>query len=185
MFRRLYSSKVVDYISLFPNSIKKNNAIDVFRLNTKNLRKEYRQLQSISHPDLNSNKDEQSSIINKAYKTLNDPLSRSQYILLKYSGIDLINDTIGKSMQFEDKEMLMEMMEIHEQLESIVNEDDVNKLKDENNLRINELINKLDECYEKNDWDLAAITTIRLKYAYNIKNALKEWEIGKPIALTH
>lgn len=164
-----------------------------FTVDTKKLRKEYRKLQSVSHPDLNNslNKDHDgghgasSSLINKAYETLSDPLKRAQYILLLQAGIDLSNDEVGKSLQFQDKTMLFEMMEIHEKLESIMNEKELDAMKKENQNKIKDLCETLTELFEAKEWDKAALATIRLKYCYNIKNALKEWEAGKPVTLTH
>jgi molecular chaperone HscB len=188
---RKYTTKVanVDYFTLFPKSFPQgmNSAHNGFKVDLKLLRKEYRNLQSLNHPDLIKVDDDnsKSSIINKAYEILQDPLKRAQYILLLHAGIDLSNDEIGKSLQFQDKSMLFEMMEIHERLENIINENELNEMKTDNNEHIKKLIIELDELFKQGEWDKAALNTIRLKYCYNIKNALKEWEAGKPITLTH
>lgn len=179
---------IIDMFALFPKTFPQgmDSAHSGFQVDTKLLRKEYRKLQSEHHPDLQSNNDDsKSSLINKAYETLSDPLKRAQYTLLIHSGIDLSNDEVGKTLQFQDKQMLLEMMEVHEQLENIVNEDGLNQMKKENQDHIVELCKALDTYFAEKDWDKAALATIRLKYCYNIKNALKEWETGKPIALTH
>lgn len=189
------NSGIVNYFSMFPQTFPTGMASPGygFTVDTKKLRKEYRKLQSVSHPDLNNslNKDHDgghgasSSLINKAYETLSDPLKRAQYILLLQAGIDLSNDEVGKSLQFQDKTMLFEMMEIHEKLESIMNEKELDAMKKENQNKIKDLCETLTELFEAKEWDKAALATIRLKYCYNIKNALKEWEAGKPVTLTH
>lgn len=188
-------SKINDYFKLFPKTFPSGKLSPGcgFTVDTKKLRKEYRKLQSLNHPDLNNqlnnenenNSEDKSSLINKAYEILSDPLKRAQYILLIQAGIDLSNDEVGKSLQFQDKSMLFEMMEIHEKLENIMNEKELEILKNENQQRINELINNLNKLFDLKEWDKAALDTIRLKYCYNIKNALKEWEHGKPVILTH
>lgn len=189
-------SKINDYFTMFPKTFPsgKSSPGCGFTVDTKKLRKEYRKLQSLNHPDLknqlnndnnNNNNDDKSSLINKAYEILSDPLKRAQYILLIQAGIDLSNDEVGKSLQFQDKSMLFEMMEIHEKLENIMNEKELEILKKENQQRIDELVSNLSKLFDLKEWDKAALDTIRLKYCYNIKNALKEWEHGKPVILTH
>lgn len=196
---KIAANKGVNFFNLFPKTFP--NGVDSgssgFDVDVKKLRKEYRKLQSVSHPDLNNglnnsnnngmyeNDSISSSFINKAYETLSDPLKRAQYILLIHANIDLSNDEVGKILQFKDKAMLLEMMEIHERLENIMNEKELEEMKKENLYNIDLLCNQLDELFANKDWDKAALATIRLKYCYNIKNALKEWEAGKPITLTH
>lgn len=188
----------VNYFKMFPQTFPTGKEVPGygFLVDVKKLRKEYRKLQSVSHPDLNNILNKAggasegsdgvaSSLINKAYETLSDPLKRAQYILLMQAGIDLSNDEVGKSLQFQDKAMLFEMMEIHERLESIMNERELEDMKKENQSKIKELCETLTELFEAKEWDKAALATIRLKYCYNIKNALKEWEAGKPVTLTH
>lgn len=188
----------VDYFKMFPQTFPSGKEAPGygFIVDVKKLRKEYRKLQSVSHPDLNNILNQAggasggsdgvaSSLINKAYETLSDPLKRAQYILLLQAGIDLSNDEVGKSLQFQDKAMLFEMMEIHERLESIMNERELEDMKKENQGKIKELCETLTELFEAKEWDKAALAIIRLKYCYNIKNALKEWEAGKPVTLTH
>lgn len=193
------SSEKINYYKLFPKTFPSGPPpASTFNIDSKKLRKEYRLLQSTNHPDLKNelNKTQKiesaekkaefsSSFINKAYETLSDPLKRSQYILELNSNIDLANDEVGKKLQFQDKTMLLEMMEIHERLENIMNEKDLEDMKNENNIKIEKLCETLNELFQKKDYDNAALVTIRLKYCYNIKNALKEWEAGKPIHLTH
>lgn len=187
--KRYNSSGIVDYFAMFPKTFPsgKTSPGGGFAVDPKKLRSEYRKLQSINHPDLNlgNNSEDKSSLINKAYETLSDPLKRAQYILLIQSGIDLSNDEVGKSLQFQDKAMLFEMMEIHERLENIMNEKELQEMKSENQNKIKELIDQLNKYFDQKDWDNAALATIRLKYCYNIKNTLKEWQPGQPVTLTH
>ncbi len=68
----------------------------------------------------------QSSVINRAYHTLKNPLSRAKYIL-KQKGIEINeDDSLG------DPELLMEVMEFREELEEVVNEKDLIPLKERN-----------------------------------------------------
>lgn len=84
----------------------------------KDLTRRFRNMQSEIHPDKfsrRSKKEQQlssewSSLVNKAYKTLQAPLARGEY-LLKLHGIKLPE---GNTMQ--DAEFLMEMMERNEKV---------------------------------------------------------------------
>ena len=72
----------------------------------------------------------QSSVINKAYHTLKDPLSRAQY-LLKQKGIQ-----INEGDSLSDPELLMEVMEFREELEEVTSEAELKPLKERNDGKI-------------------------------------------------
>lgn len=186
---RLFSSSAVKlnktYFELFPATFKNLNASG-FKFDTKALKKEYRKLQSINHPDLNNGlNDDKSSLINKAYDTLNDPLKRAQYIIKLEKNLDLNDDKLSKNLQFEDKQMLLEMMELHEQLENLLNEKDLDNLKLDIKNKIDEIVLSIESSIASKNWDDASSSTIKLKYYYNIKNLLKDWQPGQQITLTH
>lgn len=185
-FVRHTSTTPSSYFKLFPKSFPNGSS---FKVNPKTLRNEYRKLQSKYHPDLidstEGGDEDKSTLINKAYETLGDPLKRSQYILLFNSGIDLNDETISKSLQFKDKSLFLEIMEIHENLESITNETELVKMKEENESSIKNVIAELEKLIESKDWDGVALNTVKLKYYYNIKKSLKDWQIGKDIMLNH
>lgn len=82
----------------------------------------YRQLQKAVHPDRFASDSEQArriamqqtSLINQAFQTLKDPVSRAQY-MLKLQGMD-INAETDTTM---DAEFLMEQMEFREALTEV------------------------------------------------------------------
>lgn len=86
------------------------------RINMKELTKRFRNVQSQIHPDKFSRKSEEeqnlssewSSLVNKAYRTLQDPLARGEY-LLSLRGIKL-----SENITMDNPEFLMEMMEKNE-----------------------------------------------------------------------
>ncbi|QPG73613.1 hypothetical protein FOA43_000925 [Brettanomyces nanus] len=196
---RLASSSVPssgpDYYRLFPKTFPRGAPpSSPFMIEDRKLRKEYRKLQALNHPDLinrlNQNGGSEvthtsSSLINKAYDTINDPLKRSQYLLNLNANIDLTSDEATHKYEFADQDTLMRILEIHENLEEMTNQKEAEKFRRENQIRINESIEKLDILYSKKDYEAIAMETIRLKYWYNIKNVLKDWLPGKPINLTH
>lgn len=93
--------------------IEKQHQIDLNDLTTT-----FRQFQSLIHPDKFSGKSEQeqtlssewSSLINKAYKVLQTPLERGEY-LLSLHGVLLPEDN-----SISDPEFLLEMMEKNEEV---------------------------------------------------------------------
>jgi len=133
----------------------------------------------------------QSSVINKAYHTLKDPLSRAQY-LLKEQGIQ-----VNESDSLSDPELLMEVMEFREELEEAQSEADIKPLKARNDGNFNvcaylnqtnqgtfflyttekyaETVHKLQLAFEKNDYESAKDLAVELQYLNSIKTAILEW----------
>lgn len=197
MLRTYSTATIADYYALFPTTFPKGGPPAAsFAVNNKKLRKEYRKLQAANHPDLINNLNKgnttaaphiSSSYINKAYNTLNDPLKRSQYLLRTQARIDLNSDEATHKYEFADQSMLMNILEIHESLENMKTDQEAETARNENQVRIDSSIAKLNDLYSKQDpnYDDIALETIRLKYWYNIKNVLKEWAPGKPVTLTH
>jgi Fe-S protein assembly co-chaperone HscB len=91
------------------------------KINMKELTRRFRNIQSQIHPDKFSikSKEEQdlsaewSALINKAYKVLQTPVKRGEY-LLELKGI-----TLPEGNTIQDPEFLMEMMEKNEQVQKI------------------------------------------------------------------
>ncbi|AOA65162.1 Fe-S cluster biogenesis specialized J-protein [Komagataella phaffii CBS 7435] len=164
-----------------------------FDVDQRQLRKEFRKLQAKYHPDiLNSGDDkvhlddeEYSSLLNNAYATLKSPLTRAQYILKLNANIDITTDEASKSYQFKDKALLLDILEIHEELENVSDDSELAALKISNDERIAESISKLGQLFKDEDYENAAMESIKLKYWFNIDNAIKEWEEGKPVIMTH
>lgn len=192
IFKRFLSSRpqsITNFFTLFP---KTTNSKIFFKIDPKSLRKEYRSLQQQLHPDSNISHDDtipkyddsQSSLLNKAYSTLKSSLLRSQHILA-LNGIDLSKDEVSKEYSLKDRELLFEILDIHENLENVNNENELEPVKQENDERIEKSEDTLNELFNNKDYENAAVETIRLRYWWNIDNAIKNWEPGKPINLTH
>ncbi|KAF2707737.1 Co-chaperone Hsc20 [Pleomassaria siparia CBS 279.74] len=157
-----------------------------FNIDLGSLKKEFLQLQSRAHPDLHpasaKNKAQAlSARINEAYKTLQSPLLRAQY-LLSLRGIDVAEDETAK---IEDPELLMEVLEAQEQIEETEKEEDLAGLKTENEERIKESVERLEDLFGKEDVQGAKAESVRLRYWINLKESLDGWENGKPISLEH
>ena len=97
--------------------------------------------------------------VNEAYKTLQDPLKRAQY-LLSLRGIDVEDE----SAKLEENELLMEVMEAREAVEEVEDEAQLVSIREENNGKIEGSVNVLSEAFANGDMDRAAQEAVRLRY---------------------
>lgn len=134
------------------------------------------------HPASNKTKAQAlSARINEAYKTLSSPLHRAQY-LISLRGISVADDEEAK---VEDPELLMEVLEARERIEEVQREEDLEPIKEENDVRIEESVRILEDRFEKDDIQAALEEAVKLRYWVNIKESLDSWEKGKPVVLSH
>ena len=157
-----------------------------FAIDAKQLRKEFLQLQAKAHPDRHPGEDKAraeglSSQINEAYRTLQNPLLRAQY-LLSLQGIDVAEDETAK---VEDPELLTEVLEMREDIEAAQEEAELVPMKEANDEKIEESVAILDDAFKRDDTAVAKEEAVRLRYWVNIKESLDAWEKGKPVVLVH
>ncbi|KAF2750862.1 Co-chaperone Hsc20 [Sporormia fimetaria CBS 119925] len=150
------------------------------------LKREFLQLQARAHPDLHPQEDKKkaqglSARINEAYKTLQSPLLRAQY-LLSLRGIELAEDETAK---VDDPELLMEVLDARERIEEAQSEEDLVEMKRENEARVAETVQALDEAFAEDNLEAAKAEAVRLRYWINIQESLHAWEKGKPVVLDH
>lgn len=150
------------------------------------LKKEFLQLQARAHPDLHPQADKKraealSSRINEAYKTLQDPLRRAQY-LLSLRGIEVAEDETAK---VEDPELLMEVLEAREQIEEAQTEEHLVDMKAANEKRIAESTKILERAFQDDDLQTAKSEAVKLRYWVNIRESIHGWEKGVPVVLQH
>jgi molecular chaperone HscB len=122
-----------------------------------------------------------SSRINEAYKTLQNPLLRAQY-LLSLRGVEVAEDETAK---VEDPELLMEVLEAREQIEEAEREEDLVGMKEENEERIRRSEEVLEQAFKEDDIEKAKGEAVKLRYWINIKESIDGWERGKPVVLQH
>ncbi|XP_059149876.1 iron-sulfur cluster co-chaperone protein HscB-like [Physella acuta] len=152
-----------------------------FDIDLKLLSEVYKETQKKLHPDKFSNKSEeeckfaveQSSLLNKAYNTLQKPLSRALY-LLELKGL-----TIEEDLNFDDPEFLMEILSINEQISSAECSEDLNKLEAGTNKTIDEISKKLSQLFKANNYEGAKFATIRLRYYTTIQERIAELKRSK------
>lgn len=176
------------YYHYFPQTLGENALPPQgpFKIDLVALRKEFFQLQAKSHPDLAppGSKQEAENVsarINEAYRTLQDPLRRAQYIL-REKGIDVVDD---EAARIEDQDLLMEVLEAREAIEEAEDEAHLEDLKTTNDQRIADSILNLETLFNKDDLTLAQSEAVKLRYWSNIKEAIDGWEKGKPVVLIH
>lgn len=181
------TSRPQTFYDLFPQSISKGPPPrGPFALDVGVLKKEFLQLQARAHPDRHPPEakhraEATSAHINEAYKTLQSPLLRAQY-LLSLKGIDVANDERAK---VEDPELLMDVLDAREQIEEAEEEEQLSSLKEINDARIQESLGALERAFQADDMVTAKDETTRLRYWMNIKASLDDWEKGKPVVLGH
>jgi molecular chaperone HscB len=157
-----------------------------FKIEIRELRREFLQLQAVAHPDrhpasLKTRAEATSARINEAYKTLQNPLLRTQY-LLSLRGINVAEDETAK---VEDPDLLMEVLDAREEIEEAQEEHELDAMKKINNGRIEASEKILDEAFRKDDMDLAKAEAVKLRYWVNIKESLDAWERGNSVVLVH
>ncbi|KAI8078062.1 Co-chaperone HscB, C-terminal oligomerization domain-containing protein [Gilbertella persicaria] len=148
-----------------------------FNIDLKALKKRFLILQQKAHPDSYSQaaKQEldyahlQSSIINKAYNTLKNPLSRAQYIL-KQQGIE-----VSETDSLNHPELLMEVMELREELDEVGSEEELKSLKQRNDEKYQETVDKLQAAFDQQDYEKAKELATELQYWTSIQTAIHEW----------
>ncbi|KAI8890288.1 Co-chaperone Hsc20 [Backusella circina FSU 941] len=148
-----------------------------FNIDLKAMRRRFLILQQKAHPDSYSQAPKrehdyaqlQSSVINKAYHTLKNPLDRAHYILGQ-EGIKISEDE-----SLSDPELLMEVMEFREELDEVTTEKELLPLKERNDEKYQETVDKLTAAFDQHDYSQAKQLAIELQYWNSIKSAIHEW----------
>ncbi|KAI1100226.1 Co-chaperone Hsc20 [Jackrogersella minutella] len=176
------------HYDLFPQTLPKGPPPKgPFAIDVRELRREFLTLQATAHPDLAPPGPEKrraeaaSSLINEAYRTLTHPLLRAQY-LLNLRGIDVANE---ETARVEDPALLMLVLETREAIEEAGAEEELEPLRLENEARIAESEGRLARAFEEGDVKGARVEVTRLRYWVNIRETIRNWELGKPVVLQH
>ncbi|CAF0879989.1 unnamed protein product [Rotaria sordida] len=164
----------IDYFRLFDLSRS-------FEIDTKQLTRMFRNTMKFLHPDLFTNKSDiekkysqdQSALLNEAYKTLLSPLARAHYLL------KLENITIEESPVQLESDFLQYIMEINEQL---VDEDNDQKpfpieLAIKMRQEIDDHMKELSNALNTMDLEKAKEILARLQYFNNIDDKLTNLEV--------
>lgn len=144
-------------------------------LNLEALAEEYRKQQGEVHPDRFANADEAeklravqlSSYLNEAYETLKSPLRRSAY-LLSLHGKDV--EQVKQSDLGMD--LLMEQIQFREKLDEMPKDEsalaDLEKLKTEVQIKLQQQQQKFSATFKLNDFDAAKKIYHQLQFLYKL-----------------
>ncbi|KDQ63554.1 hypothetical protein JAAARDRAFT_169505 [Jaapia argillacea MUCL 33604] len=154
-----------------------NSGHNPFIVDTGLLKRRFLEAQRLCHPDTWAVKapqkkliaDHMSSLINEAYKTLSSPLRRAQYILEQHG------HELNETDQLQDHVLIMEIMEVREELEGANTQEEVEGIRDENRGKIDGVVEAIEECIGREDWEGAKKEAIRLRYLDGIQEAAKAW----------
>lgn len=121
---------------------------------------------------------EQASLVNKAYRTLSNPISRGLY-MLQLEGIDFERESVetADEVDREKQMLLMSVLEMNEQLDEIKDKSSVKKLEDELSEVLAPLESQLDSALVGKDFKRAVKVIAKLKYFKNIEDRLEDLKL--------
>ncbi|KAI0756981.1 Co-chaperone Hsc20 [Daedaleopsis nitida] len=171
------------YIAPIPESMTLHEMLGVsyepnpFIVDVAALKNQFRAVQAVVHPDrwVAKPQDQQavaaamSSRVNEALHRLSSPLRRAEYILAQEG---LAGEETDK---LDDMELLMEVMEAREGLANAQSADEVGEIRAENDARIQETIQEIEESVGAKNWEKLRIAAVRLKYLQGIESAAAAW----------
>lgn len=164
---KLQPAKDEDYFSVLELSA-------AFDINSQELEKNYLQKQRKLHPDRFVLSEEQekgyaarsSSLLNKAYRTLKDPVLRAEY-LLKLKGRE-IPQTIT------DPELLMETLELQEEKQILSTVEEKQAFSKNIQQKIVTHLKSMEENFKKQVWEVAEREFLFVRYLDKIKSEVLE-----------
>ncbi len=121
---------------------------------------------------------DQSSLLNKSYSVLNNPISRGLY-LLKINNINFDKEAthIGDEINSDKQEILMHVLELNEQIDEIESAKQVEELESKLYHFILPLKNELKIAFNSKDFDKAVLILTKMKYYQNVDERLKELKL--------
>ncbi|KAH9982894.1 Co-chaperone Hsc20 [Lactifluus volemus] len=153
-----------------------------FIINENRLKDNFRRMQRYVHPDLWAAQGEDktlaahhlSGLVNEAYNTLLRPLSRIHYILSQH------NVGISETDQSNDPQLITEIIEIREALESASSEGEVEEIKHDVTGKVSVTTKNIEEAVHLENWEKARREAVRLKYLRGLEAAAQSWPNPPP-----
>ncbi|KAH9849752.1 Co-chaperone Hsc20 [Lenzites betulinus] len=148
-----------------------------FLVDVLHLKKQFRAVQSVVHPDrwVSKPPDQQaiaaamSSRINEALHRLTDPLRRAEYILAREGHASEETDST------DDPELLMVVMEAREGLDCAESEEDVAEIRAEADAKTQEVLEEITQLVAAKNWPALRKATVKLRYLRRIELAAAAW----------
>lgn len=148
-----------------------------FEVNSAELSKKFRALQTKVHPDKFAGKDDDrekqnsidwSTLLNKAYKTLSAPLPRGEYMLRNQ-----LTDKDEEGKTVRSQVFLTEMMEKNEEVDEADTKSELEKLLEVTDVDINKMLEELRTAFDNKDFRNAKDILEKMKFLYSLKNGIK------------
>ena len=164
-----------------------NNYFEIFNaplsydINLKKVGDIYLELQKKVHPDRYANASDQekriamqqTSLINQAFQTLKDPVSRAQY-MLKLNGVDMDSET-DTTM---DAEFLMEQMEFRESIMDARDKNDplaeLDSMNADLKQKMSDLMKKFTESFADASYEAAREIVRKMQFIIKAKKEVDE-----------
>ncbi|XP_023684724.1 iron-sulfur cluster co-chaperone protein HscB isoform X2 [Paramormyrops kingsleyae] len=148
-----------------------------FSVDIRKLQRRYIHLQRSLHPDNFSQKSQreqeysetQTALINKAYRTLQKPLSRGLY-MLELGGVRLEEETGSVA----DQHHLLEVMELNERLAKTQNIEEANDIGLSVRGKLENLTEQVNTSFRKGDLQSAKVLLAQMKYFVNVEEKVKD-----------
>ena len=107
--------------------------------------------------------------MNRAFRTLQDPLQRAVYLL------ELRGETIDESDSHSDTDFLMQILQLNEELADIDTAQDFHNFVAKNDATLDEIQSQLTTAFDvDNDVMRAKSLIVKMKYYSNLKEKLKD-----------
>lgn len=148
-----------------------------FEVNSSELSRKFRTLQSQVHPDKIAGKGDDrekensidwSTLLNKAYKTLSAPLPRGEYMLRNH-----LPDKDEEGKTIRSQAFLSDMMEKNEEVDEADTKTELEKLLDVTDADINKMLEELRTAFDNKDFHNAKDILEKMKFLYSLKNGIK------------
>jgi len=153
-----------------------------FIIDENQLKNTFRRMQRYVHPDLWASQGESkaqvahdlSGLVNEAYNTLLQPLSRIRYILSQHS-LD-----VTETDQLDDPHLITEIIEFREALEEASSESEVEEIRSNVAGKISAILGNIEHAVHRESWDEAHREAVRLKFMRGIEAAAQSWPNTPP-----
>jgi molecular chaperone HscB len=162
----------VSYYSVFGLPHEANT----FDIDNKLLKNRFLAAQRVCHPDVWSGRGDReqniaamhSSLVNKAYETLQSPLRRAEY-LLKLEGAD-----VKETDKLYEQDLISEVIEARMEIEEAEDESEVEAIRAKNKEKMDSAVEQLRAAFAQRNIDRAKQESVRLKYWHKVEKAAQE-----------
>jgi molecular chaperone HscB len=92
---------------------------------------------------------------------------------------------VSESSKLSDPELLMSVLEVREAIEEASEPSEINNIKEENQKRLQTVLEQLALAFKEGRAEDARDRTIEFRYLEGLRKACDDWEPGKRVELVH